>query len=252
VGSRDYHAPVVRSRQPTDDGLRRSVALLRAFAAEQTDPPAFYRPLAEDSARLVGLFGPVEGRTVVDVGAGRPEFAAAFIGRGARYVGLDDDEPALAALCAPAVAARGEHLPLRDDSVDVAFCSNVFEHVRHPQILGDELVRVTRSGGLVVVAYTNWLSPWGGHETSPYHYLGGRRAVRRYTHRYGHPPKNRIDETLFRVSVADGLRWARRQRGTRLLCARPRYYPTWAAGVVRVPGLREVVTWNLLLVLRKV
>lgn len=243
---------MVRSRRPTDDGLRRSVALLRAFAVEQTDPPAFYGLLAEDSARLVALFGSVAGRTVLDVGAGRPEFASAFARRGARYVGLDGDVQTLAGLCAPAVAARGEQLPLADSSVDVIFCSNVFEHVRRPQILGDELVRVTRPGGLVVVAYTNWLSPWGGHETSPYHYLGGDRAVRRYTHRYGHPPKNRVGENLYPVSVADGLRWARGQKATRLLCARPRYYPRWAAGVVRVPGLREVATWNLLLVLRRV
>jgi hypothetical protein len=103
----------------------------------------------------------------------------------------------------------------------------------------------------VVVGYTNWLSPWGGHETSPWHYLGGHRAIRRYTQRYGHPPKNRVGENAFKVSVADGLRWARSQPGTELLVARPRYYPGWAAPLVRVPGLREVATWNLLLVLRR-
>ena len=30
----------------------------------------------------------------------------------------------------------------------------------------------------------------------------------------------------------------------------PRYLPAWSAPVLRVPGVREVVTWNLLLVLR--
>ncbi len=248
---------MVRTWEPTDDGLRRSVALLRAFAVEQSDPPRFYRLLAEDSARLVARFGPLEGRTVLDVGAGRAEFAAAFAARGAGYLAVDGDPATLeplrsAPVRAPAVVARGEALPLADGRVDIAFCSNVFEHVPHPARLGAELVRVTRPGGLVVVAYTNWLSPWGGHETSPFHYLGGRRAVRRYARRYGHAPKNRVGENLFRVSVADGLSWARSQPGTQLLSARPRYYPGWAAGVVRVPGLREVATWNLLLVLRRV
>ena len=103
----------------------------------------------------------------------------------------------------------------------------------------------------MVLSYTNWLSPWGGHETSPFHYLGGRRAIRLYTRRYGHPPKNRVGETLFRVSVAFGLRWARRQPARLLIEARPRYYPRWTRILLRVPGLREIATWNLLLVLRR-
>ena len=31
----------------------------------------------------------------------------------------------------------------------------------------------------------------------------------------------------------------------------PRYHPWWAHWVMRVPGLRELVAWNLLLVLRR-
>jgi len=36
-----------------------------------------------------------------------------------------------------------------------------------------------------------------------------------------------------------------------VLATLPRYYPSWCRGVVRIPGLREVATWNLLLVLRR-
>ena len=57
--------------------------------------------------------------------------------------------------------------------------------------------------GIVFVAFTNWLSPWGGHETSPWHYLGGERAARRYQRRHGEPPKNRYGRSLYPVSVAD-------------------------------------------------
>ena len=73
-----------------------------------------------------------------------------------------------------------------------------------PWVVADEMVRVVRPGGLVVVSYTNWLSPWGGHETSPWHYLGGYVAADRYGRRYGHPPKNRYGVGLFPVSVAPG------------------------------------------------
>ena len=33
--------------------------------------------------------------------------------------------------------------------------------------------------------------------------------------------------------------------------ALPRYYPRWMRWVLAVPGLRELVTWNLLVVMRK-
>jgi SAM-dependent methyltransferase len=239
-------------------GVRRSVALLRAFAVEQNEPWVFYGLLAQDSVDLVQRHGSLQGKTVVDVGAGPEAFAAAFCAAGASYLAVDSDQAAIgladvvgSAGPAGAVVAEGERLPLRTGSVDVAFSSNVLEHVTDPAGFADELVRVVRPGGLVVLSYTNWLSPWGGHETSPFHYLGGRRAIRIYTRRYGHPPKNRVGQNLFPVSVSFGLRWARRQTQADLVEARPRYYPRWARGLLRVPGLREVATWNLFLVLRK-
>lgn len=234
--------------------MRRSIALLRAFAVEQTRPEVFYGLLARDSVDLVQRHGTLQGKTVVDVGAGPVEFAAAFAAAGARYLAVDSDPAAIRpaeVAGSAAVVALGGRLPLRTGSVDVAFSSNVLEHVPDPAGFADELVRVVRPGGLVVLSYTNWLSPWGGHETSPFHYLGGRRAVRLYARRYGHPPKNRVGENLFRVSVSFGLRWARRQPAAVLLEARPRYYPRWTRVLLRVPGLREVATWNLFLVMRK-
>jgi SAM-dependent methyltransferase len=131
---------------------------------------------------------------------------------------------------------RGEQLPLRDGSADVCFSSNLLEHVAAPFAVADEIVRVTRPGGLVVLGYTNWLSPWGGHETSPWHYSGGERAARRYARRHGHPPKNRFGSTLFPLSVAAVLDWARAQPDLQVIDARPRYLPPWARSVTRVPG----------------
>lgn len=230
------------------------MALVRGFRVEQTDPDRFYSLMAQDSVRMVEEFGPVRDRTVLDVGAGRVQFATAFAHAGAAYVAVDPDagdRHGAGLHVGSSILGKGEGLPVRDGSVDVTFASNVLEHVPRPGDLGAELVRVTRAGGLVVVSYTNWLSPWGGHETSPFHYLGGDRAVRRYTRHYGRPPKNRVGETLFRVSVADGLAWARNQQGTELLAARPRYYPRWMSPLVLVPGVRELATWNLLLVLRR-
>ena len=110
---------------------------------------------------------------------------------------------------------------------------------------------VTRPGGIAFISYTVWYGPWGGHETAPWHYLGGQRARRRYAARHGHEPKNRYGESLFPVTVRAGLEWAKRQTAGEVVDVLPRYHPRWARGVLRVPGLREVATWNLVLVVRK-
>jgi SAM-dependent methyltransferase len=194
------------------------------------------------------------GATLLDVGGGPGYFRDAFVAAGARYVSIDADEGELAGRGLPepgSVLGSGMALPVATAAVDVAYSSNVLEHVAEPERMAEEMVRVTRPGGLVVLSYTLWLSPWGGHETSPWHYLGGERAARRYERRHGTPPKNRYGESLFPLSAARMLRWAREQQGARLVASLPRYHPSWACWVSRVPGLRELATWNLLLVLRR-
>jgi SAM-dependent methyltransferase len=70
------------------------------------------------------------------------------------------------------VLADGYWLPVRDGCADICFSSNVLEHVADPIGLIGEMIRVTRPGGLIYLSFTNWYSPWGGHEMSPWHYLG--------------------------------------------------------------------------------
>lgn len=232
-------------------GVRRSVALFRSFLVEQSDPDRFYTLLAQDSVNLLHELGPPAGRRVLDVGAGPPQFGVAFRQAGASYLPLDRD-PAAGAVQETGVVATAEGLPFRSGSVDVVFSSNLLEHVREPERVADELLRVVKPGGLLILSYTNWLSPWGGHETSPYHWLGGRRAAARYARRHGHPPKNLVDSTLFRVSVRQLLRWVDARRDVaEVLRLQPRYLPPVARFVVHVPLVRELLTWNLLIVLRK-
>jgi SAM-dependent methyltransferase len=149
------------------------------------------------------------------------------------------------------VLGSGLDLPFRDGAVDLCYSSNVLEHVPDPWRMAREMLRVTKPGGLVFLSYTVWFGPWGGHETAPWHYLGGRFARRRYARKHGHEPKNRFGESLFRVTVGQGMEWSRRQREADVLDVVPRYNPRWAWWLLGVPGLREVVTWNLAIVLRR-
>jgi hypothetical protein len=64
-------------------------------------------------------------------------------------------------------------------------------------------------------------------------------------------PRNRFGESLFRVSAGAALGWARRCPDADVVAVFPRYHPWWASWVVAVPGLREIVSWNLVIVLRR-
>ncbi len=150
------------------------------------------------------------------------------------------------------MVADGYWLPVRDGTADVVFSSNVLEHVPDPMGLIEEMIRATRPGGLVYLSYTNWYSPWGGHEMSPWHYLGPRYAERRYVRRYQRKPKHECGVNLYRVHVGPVLRALRARPDVEIVAARPRYYPRWCRLLLRLPGLREVATWNLMLIMRRV
>ena len=234
--------------------ISRAARLFRAFLKEQSDPDFFYQMLAADSVDQLRQFADLNRATMVDVGGGPGYFADAFRGAGARYFAVDPDLGELSARSTPGpgtVLGSGTRLPFRDNAVDVCYSSNVLEHVADPERMVGEMLRITRPNGIVYVSYTTWLSPWGGHETSPWHYLGGAYAARRFRRVRGRAPKNEYGRTLFALSAGRMLRWARCQPRAVLVRALPRYHPWWLHWTVHVPGLREIATWNVVLVLRK-
>jgi SAM-dependent methyltransferase len=295
-----WSAGARRASASPGTGLRRSVALFRAFRLEQTDPDHFYRFQAADTVAQLGRYTSLAGRLVFDIGGGGGYFTEALAAAGARCVLVepesavggtrhdeDDDQGDKheAAVARPGdngarppgdgdaesarrarhrqairpgrlapgrtVAGDGLRLPFSDGTADVTFSSNVLEHVPDPGRFLDEMVRVTRPGGTIYLSFTAWFSPWGGHETAPWHYFGGHRAARRYERRRGRPPGNRYGSSLFACHVGAELRRARSHPQVTVVDARPRYYPDWLRWIVRVPAVRELATWNLLLVLRR-
>jgi SAM-dependent methyltransferase len=238
-----------------EGAVGRMLRLFRLFRLEQSEPERFYRELAADSLAQVARYTELAGRLVLDVGGGPGHFTTAFRARGARCLLVEPDIAELASGGAPpagAVRGDGMRLPVADGAVDVCFSSNVLEHVPDPARMLAEMIRVTRPGGVVYLAFTNWYSPWGGHEMAPWHYLGARYAERRYVRRMHREPKNKPGTGLFPLHVGPTLRGVRSRRDVVVIDALPRYYPRWTRFVLAVPGVREVVTWNLLLVLRPV
>jgi len=242
-----------RSRAPWRADLRRSVRLFADFRVEQTDPARFYGALAADSVGQLSGYLDLAGATMLDVGGGPGFFRDAFEAAGATYWALDADVGELSGqggIAAGTVIGDGMRLPFRDDAVDLCYSSNVLEHVPEPWRMAEEMLRVTRPGGIAFISYTSWYGPWGGHETAPWHYLGGARARRRYAAAHGHEPKNKYGESLFPVTVKQGIAWAREQQLGDVLDVIPRYNPRWSHVLTRVPGVRELLTWNLVIVVR--
>jgi SAM-dependent methyltransferase len=191
---------------------------------------------------------------MLDVGGGPGYFRDAFMNAGATYFALDADVGELSGqgeIARGTVVGDGMNLPFADGAFDLCYSSNVLEHVSDPWQMADEMLRVTKPGGIAYISYTLWFGPHGGHETAPWHFLGGHRARARYLREHGREPKNKFGESLFAVTAKQGLDWAKRQQAGDVLDLVPRYHPSWAYWLMRVPVAREVLSWNLAMVLRK-
>jgi SAM-dependent methyltransferase len=229
--------------------------LWRLWRAEQQDPEPFYRYLAAEAvADLDRRHGPLHGQTIVDVGCGPGWYTRAFRDAGAAVIPVDNDPAELNLPGGPpegAMIADATALPLTDGSVDGAFCSNLLEHTPESAPVIAEIERVLRPGGWGYISWTNWYSPWGGHDMSPYHYLGPRLGPRLYERRHGPPRKNPYGAGLWARHIGPTLREVRARPGLEIERVEPRYWPQLRLAC-RVPGLRELVTWNCVIRVRRV
>jgi len=107
------------------------------------------------------------GDTILDAGCGTGIFTIDFLKAGATVTGIDiSHRMLLNAVTAlknlPFYAVQGNMLtlPFPDDEFDKTVSITALEFIREAQTAVNELFRVTRPGGIVVVATLNSLSPW--------------------------------------------------------------------------------------------
>jgi SAM-dependent methyltransferase len=87
-----------------------------------------------------------EGARILDVGAGAMPYYPLFADLASEYVGNDvEARPGLTSV------SPIEALDLPDASFDVVLCTQVLEHVRHPQQALAEIARVLSPGGHVLL-----------------------------------------------------------------------------------------------------
>jgi SAM-dependent methyltransferase len=236
---------------PTTGGASR-LRLLGLFLAEQRDPTPFHQRLAADAVDELAF--DLRGQRVVDLGCGPGHYTRALRARGAEVFPVDLRAEEFTLPGGPPVGecvASGAQLPFRSASIDGLLCSNMIEHTPDPLSVFDEIERVVRPDGWVWLSWTNWYSPWGGHDVSPFHYLGPRFGLRAYRRATGREPKNVPLQSLFPLHIGSTLRELRSRHEWALLDVAPRYYPSqrW---ILNVPGLREVATWNCRVMAKRV
>jgi SAM-dependent methyltransferase len=222
--------------------------LFRLALHERREPDAYYEALAQRTIDAL----PVQyvGRTVLDLGCGTGHDGARLRRAGAKVISLDVELTLAEAARdrgVPAVCASAFNLPLPDHSVDGVYCSNVLEHVPAIPPLLDEVARVLRPDGWVWFSWTNWFSPWGGPHMIPLHLLGPRLGPAVWVRLFGPPPKNVPGIGLFPTYVGRTIHMIENNEALDLRDAYPRYYPSqrW---IVRVPLLREFLTWNCVII----
>lgn len=155
----------------------------------------------------------VEEPRVLDVGCGERPYQELFAG--CSYVGLNDS----ACNARPDFIADAQRMPLRDESVDLVFCSQVVEHVTDPQRLLGECARVLRPEGWLLLTAPMF---WPLHE-EPHDYLRfTAHGLRLMSARAGFPDPH---------ITPDGGSWA--QVGQSLALALPR----WARPLVPMSNL---------------
>lgn len=131
------------------------------------DTPVGRAVLKYEAALVLDLLKPVRGELILDAGCGTGIFTRAFADRGADVVGLDISWAMLRwakekgkELFPRMVTAEMTLLPFGDCIFDKAVSVTALEFIDDEKKAVAELFRVTKPGGVVIVATLNSLSPW--------------------------------------------------------------------------------------------
>lgn len=125
---------------------------------------------------------PVNQINALDIGCGFGGYTTALHEAGSRAIGLDLDSARISGL---PVKVTGDALclPFPSDSFSLVICSSLIEHIPNPLQLLAEIDQVLKSKGYLYLSFPPFYSPVGGHQFSPYHYLGERLAICIFTRR---------------------------------------------------------------------
>jgi SAM-dependent methyltransferase len=227
---------------------------LIAHHLKHRDDPYFYLLQAQDAIRWIERKGVKLGKAtrVIDLGCGHGVFGAELIKRGCQVTFADESNGLLPELA----GAPFRQVNIDEDDIsklgeyDLVVCSNVLEHLDKPEEFIHSAGKLLAPGGCLYLSWTNWLSPWGGHEFSPFHYLGVRRGHLVYDKIVGRKRYHTPFINLFPTYIGAILKAIRRDGHLRIKAMAPRYFTEFSF-LLRIPVVREFVAWNCALLISK-
>jgi SAM-dependent methyltransferase len=193
--------------EETEALYREGRGVRAVFGTDQERALTYYADLVEFVTGVAGT--PREGRPgrLLDVGCGSGWSTLAFARAGFEATGIDLNPRAFE-------PAPEERLDLREgsavaiqfpaDSFDLVVCYQCLEHVSDPRRALDEVSRVCRPGGVVMIVGPNLMSPVTGlvYISKPSSWSSLR--FRRTPHMPRHPYGNTVPEVLATAVVRTG------------------------------------------------
>ena len=261
---RGLNVPVPASREALDEralldvvvaprGWLRTFALVRAQFNRRRNPALYDKIRVADAMNQVVGQSPLYNRHVLEISSVDSPLTGALEQRGARVTtmrraavrmigGINHTQPTGAT---PSLSYSNKSIEAHDESFDLLYATNVLSTVYDIDGLLDEMIRVTRVGGSIVIHNITWWSPWGGFETSPWHLISGTFARRRYVRKRGTQPIHSFATTLFRFKVRDVLAYLEDDPRVVIVQAGPYWLPEGFSWLLKIPGIREFATLNL-------
>lgn len=188
------------------------------------------------------------GVSVLDLGCGHGIFGNELLKRGCSVVFADEED----FLAANVTGQKFIRFNIDRDEIevpgkyDLVICSNVYEHLSQPDRFLRTAHKLLNPDGVLYLSWTNWLSPWGGHEFSPMHYFGSRSGHLLFDKLTGRRRKHTPYVNLFPTYIGSTLKKLNRNKEVRILRIAPRYY-TELGFIMHIPLLREFLAWNCVL-----
>jgi SAM-dependent methyltransferase len=216
------------------------------------DDAAFYLMQAEDAIRWLEANGInlAPQTRVLDLGCGHGVFGRELKKRGCHVTFADQDNYLYPELKdAPFVRVDIDNDDLaKIGEYDLVVCSNVFEHLAQPDKFLAQCTQMLAKNGRLYLSWTNWLSPFGGHDYALFHYFGpkfGRWIKFKLTGKWSdHVPY----AGLYPTFIGSTIRKLKHNPTAKIMKMASRYYTEFSF-IVHIPLIREFLAWNCVLLI---
>jgi len=138
---------------------------------------------------------PVNQSDALDIGCGFGGYTTALREAGSNAIGLDLNSAKISNLPVK-VTSDALCMPFARGSFSLVICSSLIEHVPDPLQLLFEIDRILKPKGYLYLSFPPFYSPAGGHQFSPFHYLGERLAISIFTRRKKYAQREWVERYL--------------------------------------------------------